>query len=488
MDSQPDFYALLGLNRQATPDEIRKAFFSAAHRLHPDKNITPGETEIFLEVQQAYETLSDPEKRAHYDSQFPPQEETPYPIRQRVLYSRQSLVRLEEPQLVYALLELTPRATEEQIPSPPLNLCLALDCSTSMQGLSMDLVKATAIQLLRRLRPQDVFSVVTFSDRAEALIPATRSPDLPKLEARIQMLQTSGGTEIFQGLEKAFSETRRYLSTSNVNHIILITDGRTYGDEENCLALAQEAVGAGVGISGLGIGDEWNDILLDELARRTGGSSLFVSNPKDIQNVLLEKFSHLWQVFAEDVTLEFRKMETASLRYAFRLKPEVGLLALESPLRLGPVLRDGRLSVLLEFLVGPAAVSADIVPLLDGELQAVLPSQSFPLKPAALRMARPVAVEPAFDPPPQEIIQALSRLTLYRLQEQARLDLSLGSYNLAAERLQRLATHLLQRGKTGLARTVLLEAENVQFNKRFSSQGDKSIKYGTRALASAGEE
>ncbi|MBM3153036.1 MAG: VWA domain-containing protein, partial [Chloroflexi bacterium] len=313
-------------------------------------------------------------------------------------------------------------------------------------------------------------------------------PDLPKLEARIQMLQTSGGTEIFQGLEKAFSETRRYLSTSNVNHIILITDGRTYGDEENCLALAQEAVGAGVGISGLGIGDEWNDILLDELARRTGGSSLFVSNPKDIQNVLLEKFSHLWQVFAEDVTLEFRKMETASLRYAFRLKPEVGLLALESPLRLGPALRDGRLSVLLEFLVGPAAVSADIVPLLDGELQAVLPSQSFPLKPAALRMARPVAVEPAFDPPPQEIIQALSRLTLYRLQEQARLDLSLGSYNLAAERLQRLATHLLQRGKTGLARTVLLEAENVQFNKRFSSQGDKSIKYGTRALASAGEE
>jgi len=50
---------------------------------------------------------------------------------------------------------------------------------------------------MRKLKPQDIFSIVAFSDRAEVLIPATRSMDLGKQEARVQMLQPSGGTEVF---------------------------------------------------------------------------------------------------------------------------------------------------------------------------------------------------------------------------------------------------------------------------------------------------
>jgi len=49
MTPKQDFYKMLGLNRNASADEIRQAYFLAAQRYHPDKNTTPGDTEFFLE-------------------------------------------------------------------------------------------------------------------------------------------------------------------------------------------------------------------------------------------------------------------------------------------------------------------------------------------------------------------------------------------------------------------------------------------------------
>ena len=74
--------------------------------------------------------------------------------------------------MLYVILELQAPAETRQAPAPPLNVALVLDRSTSMKGEKMDVVKATAIQVLRGLRPQDILSVVTFSDRAEVIIPA----------------------------------------------------------------------------------------------------------------------------------------------------------------------------------------------------------------------------------------------------------------------------------------------------------------------------
>ncbi|HUI88596.1 MAG TPA: VWA domain-containing protein [Anaerolineales bacterium] len=477
-----DYYALLGLLREASQEEIKHAYYEAAQRLHPDKNQTAGETELFLEVQRAYEVLSNVKRRAQYDATLP-KESTPLLfVKDTVEYSRPNLVRLEEPQLIYVLLEMSPRNADEKIPAPPLNLCLVLDRSTSMQGDKMDLVKAAASQLMRTMRSQDIFSVVSFSDRAEVIIPASYQTDRTKLQSRIQMIRTGGATEIYQGLEAGMQEIRRNLDTQRVSHLILLTDGQTYGDEQACLQLAEEAASKKVGISGLGIGNDWNDIFLDALTSRTGNNSAYISNPQEITKLLMEKFNSITNTLAEDILLEFKLGEGVSLNYAFRLQPEGGPLVLDSPMHLGPILQDTPLTVIFEFVVEPSASKSAQVGLLDGSLKMAMAARPMPVPPLRVRFEQSVSDTPGDDPPPLSIIRALSRLTLYRMQERAREEAQAGHYESATRHLKNLAQHLLDQGEKDLAKTALLEANNLERMQSLSENGGKEIKYGTRAL------
>ncbi len=477
-----DYYSLLGVLRDASPEEIKRAYYEAAQRLHPDKNKLAGETEIFLEVQQAYEVLSNPKRRTQYDATLPKEDEASRIIKHTIQYSRANLVHLDEPQLVYALLEVAPRETGEKLPSPPLNICLLLDRSTSMQGEKIDVVKAAATQVMRNLKTEDIFSVVAFSDRAEVLIPAAFQPDRTKLQGRIQMMQTGGATEIFQGLDAAMQEVRRSIDPKRISHIILLTDGHTYGDEQACLQLAEQAARDNIGISALGIGSDWNDIFLDTLASRTGNNSSYISNPQDIQRLLLEKFNTLANTFAEDVVLEFKQADDVQINYAFRLQPEGGPVAIENPLHLGPILQDTPLNVLFEFLIQPSASQADLVTLLDGTLKVNGTARPTPIPPIRVKLEREAGEASKNDPPPAAILTALSRLTLYRMQERAREEAESKNYDNATRHLKNLASLLLTQGEKELAKTALLEAENMERLQAFSQEGGKEIKYGTRAL------
>ncbi|HOJ93526.1 MAG TPA: molecular chaperone DnaJ [Dictyoglomaceae bacterium] len=67
MPTQKDYYEILGVDRNATQEDIKKAYRKLVRQYHPDLNKDPGAQDKFKEINEAYEVLSDPQKRAQYD-------------------------------------------------------------------------------------------------------------------------------------------------------------------------------------------------------------------------------------------------------------------------------------------------------------------------------------------------------------------------------------------------------------------------------------
>jgi len=275
---------------------------------------------------------------------------------------------------------------------------------------------------------------------------------------------------------------RSRFSTSAINHIILLTDGRTYGDEADCLRLADQAAVYGIGISGLGIGNEWNDAFLDSLAMRTGGSSMYLSQPADIRRFLKEKFLDLGQIYAERVTFDLNVKPGVELRYAFRISPDASPLKTTSPIRLGMIPKEPGLVFVLEFLLDAIVTFRGTLPLAEGQIMLDIPTRPNPHCVLSLQLARQVSDLPDFSPPPTRMLNAISQLTLYRMQERANQYLAEGRFDQARQNLHNLATHLYSQGLHMLAHTALQEAANIEERRALSEGGKKAIKYGTRAL------
>jgi curved DNA-binding protein CbpA len=93
---QVDPYAELGVSRDASSEEIRRAYRQVARRHHPDVNRNPGGAERFAAAARAYEILNDPAARARYDNRFP----GPIPIRRsrkpRPAIARRAVLQLTD--------------------------------------------------------------------------------------------------------------------------------------------------------------------------------------------------------------------------------------------------------------------------------------------------------------------------------------------------------------------------------------------------------
>ena len=351
-----------------------------------------------------------------------------------------------------------------------------------MQGCRLDRLKAGAVELIRETQAEDILSIVTFSDRAEVLQPAERKQNRQNLETQIRLVHAKGGTEIYQGLEAGYHQIQRNLNRSIGNHILLITDGHTYGDEKACLELANRAGAQGVRITTVGIGTEWNDEFLDEVANRTGGSSYYIAKNSDLHKLMQEQFANMNQVFAERVNLSLETNSDVILQTAYRLQPDASNLPLGKQIRLGSILKKTSMMILLEFIVQPNKANLYRRDLAKGHLNLVLPTDSSKAYDLPVRFSQLVGDLEQDETPPDTIMQALTHITLYRMQEKARQEVNAGKAEEASHRLQRLATQLIGIGQVELAQTAFMEADRINQTNSLSAEGEKIMKYGTRAL------
>jgi Ca-activated chloride channel family protein len=478
-----DLYAVLNVSVDATADEIKQAYRQLARQVHPDMQDTRGTAKLFRQVQEAYAILSDPNQRAAYDRQRVEAGLSPKSLFQwKMQPSRSALTVDMEEQVVYLLFDISAGPSDLMRGRQALNICLVLDRSTSMQGSRLEQTKAAAQRMIDTLTGEDTISIVSFSDKAEVVWPSQPLVDPVKTKARVSAIQASGGTEILQGLLAGLAEIEKRRTQYAVNHLILLTDGQTYGDEDRCLSAAEEAARHRIGISAMGIGEDWNDALLDAIASRSGGVSQYIASTGEIQHFLRERLRGLSSVYADNVHLIFTPIDGTRLKSAFKLSPYIERIPLEADsLLLGPLQADSAVSGIFELVVGPH--DAGTHRLAQLELVGNIPSRQ--IDDARLRQDVLFAFDPGVDPntpAPSHILSALAKVTIFQMQEGALKALEEGDVAGATHRLETMATRLLDMGEHQLARAALLEAGRLARSGNLSPAGRKAIKYGTRSL------
>lgn len=484
MQTEKDYYQTLQVDVTATEDQIRKSYRLLVREYHPDVNKDPAATETFKEIQEAYEVLGDPAQRRAYDRMREAGgQDKSSSLSMRALISHKTLMTNVEEQAIYVLLDISP-AIDLPTSRLPLNLCLVLDRSTSMQGMRLQQVKEGTRQIIDRLKSNDALSVVVFSDRAEVILSSQTGLDKAMAKSIVSTIQPSGGTEMLQGLNVGLNELEKNRAKGSVNHLILLTDGQTYGDEDNCLEKAEWAGHNQISLTTMGVGSDWNENLLDQMASSSGGTSVYIDSPRKIVDIFKDTIRELSTVVARELTMTINPSGGIRFQEGFHITPHIHRLEVRTDKAiLGPLGTGNAKTLLMEFRVQahPLVEERRLMRLtIDGDI----PSQSNRRSWEWVDItAKFVDGEQAAPEIPSTIVTALGKLAIFKMQEKAMEDLESGNVSTATQRLETMATRLLNLGETDLARAALLEAGRLARTGALSAEGRKKIKYGTRSLS-----
>ncbi len=479
IDPTKDYYEVLSVSPLAGETDIKQAYRDLARRLHPDTS--DGDPDRFRVVQEAYEVLRDVALRTAYDRQREMRGlSAQAPISIDMVLSRPAVPISTATQMLYVWLSL--KATSELRPAQNrLNLALVIDRSNSMYGVRMQNVKMAVTDLVESLHPEDRLALIAFSDRAEVLAPSMPAQDRRAFGAAIAALRPGGGTEIFQGLRAGLDEVQRYANATSINHVILLTDGRTYGDEDAALTAARSATAQGLGISAFGIGEDWNDDFLDALARYGGGVTHYIDSVKDVRNVLRNQIQGLSGTLAHRLTLNLNLAPYARIQAIYRAAPYMEVLGHSSskPVALGRLVSGEPIEVVLELLVEAQEVGERRIARIDIEAE-----EAGSLRPMQLHQDVRITFKqnPEQHQVPPKLLNIISRLSVFQLQEKAWRALEQGDTRQATQYLEAVATRLFDMGCRELGHAAMLEVGRLSQGSDPTGEGRKKLRYGTRAL------
>jgi Ca-activated chloride channel family protein len=227
---------------------------------------------------------------------------------------------------------------------------------------------------------------------------------------------------------------------------------------------------------------------LDEISRQSGGMSMYIDSAAKVTKFFRDCIHSLSAVVARDLNLTLRLANNVRLQEAFRASPYLERMDVgQGPIFLGQLGTDQPCMLLLTLLIGPQNVGK--VSIAQVELSADVPS----MRRAGDRVKAAIEIQVATDvgvvrPVPSNIVSILSKVSIFKMQEKTMDELEQGEVERASQRLETMATRLLNLGENELAKAALLEAGRIARTGHLSPEGRKKIRYGTRSLATLPKE
>jgi Ca-activated chloride channel family protein len=250
---------------------------------------------------------------------------------------------------------------------------------------------------------------------------------------------------------------------------------------------ARQAGTKGIVVNALGLGDDWNEDLLDDIAAASGGVADFIDSPDRIVEFFERAVKSMQDTVVQNAQIVLRLANGITPRQVWQVLPMISNLGYrplsdrDVQVALGELEKGQPRSLLVELLVGPRPAGS--YRLAQAEVSYDVPG----LKLAGEKVKADILLEFTADPAKSKhydpaVMNIVEKVTAFKLQTRALEEAKMGNVAGASQKLRAAATRLLEMGEDELAKSALEEAENLEKSGQMSARGTKKLCYETRKL------
>lgn len=204
---------------------------------------------------------------------------------------------------VYAVIHLSTVARPQR-ERGPVNVALAIDTSGSMEGDAIKAARAAALQMIDALKDGDRLSVVVFHSKAEVLLQSTELDGEARADVRdrIAAMEARGTTEMAGGLQAALAQVNSHYEEKGVNRIVLLGDGIP-NNASNIEYMAREAARRGIAITSVGLGLDYDEVLMGKVAELSGGRYRYIETSDKLAGFFREELDRIDTVYGRHASV-----------------------------------------------------------------------------------------------------------------------------------------------------------------------------------------
>lgn len=396
--------------------------------------------------------------------------------------SREYVPVTQQAQLFYLLLEFTPTDVMASV-QMPLNFSLVLDVSGSMGGAKMRRLKEAVNLVIDSLNDQDFISLITFSTSTKTLFNSRLIGDAAQREAlkeQVRKLKARGGTHMGPAMKAGLKEVTKRWAIDRVNRVVLLTDGETT-KEKQCQKEAAHAAQLSIPIISLGIGHDWNEDLLLEIADKSEGQADYIADANEVTQYFQDTVQAMQATVVKNALLTLRLVNGVQARKVWRVVPLISDLGYK-PLSerhvsvpLGELEKKGQV-LLVELMLSPR--QAGTYRIAQAEISYDVPQLNLTQEKVradiVVNFTKDAKLARQVNP---KVMNIAEKITAFKLQTRALQEAEAGNIAGATQRLRSAVTVLLNQGDNELAEAIQKEANKLEQQGELSSEGRKTIKF-----------
>ena len=209
---------------------------------------------------------------------------------------------------MHVLVRVVPPVVAVDKKRPPLNLGFVIDRSGSMAGAEIEAAKAAAVYAVRQLGEADRVAVTVFDDQVETIVSSVKATSAEKASAirAIERVRVGGSTALHAGWLEGGMQVSEHMNKKLLNRVLLLTDGQANAGKTDPDGICSDVHGLalrGVGTTTLGVGDHYNEDLLQAMARSGDGNYYHINGAADLEALFASELQGLMATIGQTVSL-----------------------------------------------------------------------------------------------------------------------------------------------------------------------------------------